>query len=362
MIANKIDLETATKLEFKTHTFYVASIGAYTSVYVTINKDVYFEMELSSRNFSYTDSLHDRNLASLAGYIQSMFNISPNPDFIFKPRPIDNERYLMYRYIKSIFQIPNNKLIQFSCDEEFAKFCSINNLEYEKQEWFKRIYLDYGMNVAIDYLVKCSLVFQELYFPENRAEGSIPTLHDAEQLRRSYNFKPDFHEIYDILKRNRISSLYHFTDKSNLDSIKRFGLVSNEELVNRGAKVKYASSSDSRQIDKEMGLSRFVRLSFTKYHPMMYTAMTAYGLNPVIIEFNPLIALMLGVFFSDRNSLKNGANLGPSAQDLNKVRFSAINDGVAYYNKSLDDKMYCQAEVIVKDRIGAEFITNVIIP
>lgn len=362
MIANNIDLKTATKLEFKTHTFYVTSIGKYTSAFVTINNDVYLEMELSSRNFSYTDSLHDRNLASLAGYIQSIFNISPNPDFVFKPRPIDNERYLMYRYIKSIFQIPNSKLILFSCDEEFALFCRVNNLEYEQQEWFKRIYLDCSINKAIDYLVKCSLVFQELYFPENKDNGNVPTLHDAEQLRKNYNFKPDFHEIYDILKNNRIGSLYHFTDKSNIDSIKRLGLISNEELVNKGYKVKYASSSDSRQIDKEMGLSRFVRLSFTKYHPMMYTAMTAYGLNPVVIEFNPLIALMPGVFFSDRNCLKNGANLGQSALDLSKVRFSTINDGVAYYNKSLDDKMYCQAEVIVKDRVGAEFITNIITP
>ena len=122
---------------------------------------------------------------------------------------------------------------------------------------------------------------------------------------------------------------------------------------------KYASSQESRQIDKQMGLSDYVRLSFVKNHPMMFTSMTAYGLNPIILEINPLIALMPNVFFSDRNTLKSGANIGPNAADLTKVDFQIINSNIPYYNlPDVKSKNSYQAEVLVKHRIGPEFILN----
>ncbi|WP_321425989.1 DarT ssDNA thymidine ADP-ribosyltransferase family protein [uncultured Bacteroides sp.] len=362
MIENKIDLKTALKLEFKTHVFYVSRIEKFTSVYATINDDVYLEIELSSRNFSYSESLHDRNLASMAGYIQSMFDISPNPDFVFKPRPIDNERYLMYRYIKSIFQIPNVNLIQFADDIEFGQFCANNGLEYCEQEWFKRLYIISSYNDSVDYLTKCSLIFQELYFPEGRYTSPMPSLHDADRMNQTYNFKNDFHDIYSILNVNGIARLYHFTDKANVDSIRKNGILSNENLEKKGIRAKYASGNDSRCIDKEMGLGNFLRLSFAKCHPMMYTSMTAYGLNPAIIEINPFVALMPDVFFSDRNALHNGANIGQHASDLREVKFSIIKSGVPYYNMSINDKMYYQAEILVRNRIGPELITDIITP
>ena len=126
-----------------------------------------------------------------------------------------------------------------------------------------------------------------------------------------------------------------------------------------GISSKYASSQESRAIDKQMGLGDFVRLSFVKNHPMMFTSMTAFGLNPVVLEINPLIALMPNVFFSDRNTLKSGANIGPSAIDLSKVDFSVINSNIHYYNlPDVKSKNSYQAEVLVKRRIGPEFILN----
>lgn len=361
MIDNKIDLNLADKHEFLTHTFYTKKIGDFLSAYTIINNDVYFEMELSSRHFAYGSSLHSRNMESLAGMIISMFGVEPNPDFIFKGKPIENERYLIYRYIKSIFQIPNDKLLLFSDDDEYKNFCVNNNLEYTYQEWFKRIYIKDSYDRATEYLIQNSLIFQELYFPSNKErEVFHPTLHDVSQLQQKYEFKNDFMQIFNLLKSNRVNKLYHFTDKQNIESIKRKGLLSAQEIRNIGICSKYASSDDSRKIDQEMGLDDYVRLSFVKDHPMMFTSMTAYGLNPVIIEINPLIALMPNVFFSNRNALKKGANIGSDASDLEQVDFNIINSNIPYYSlNDVESKNSYQAEILVKRRIGPEFILNI---
>lgn len=255
-------------------------------------------MVLSSKQLSYSKSLHDSGLRQLAGQLNSLFGIEPNPDFLFKGSPIENERFLIYRFIKSIFQCDTNKVVQFENDEDFKRFCYKNNLEYRTQEWWNRIYVKDSYDNAIAYLLQKSLIFQDLYFPSHsQKETNMPTLHDVQAIEGSYHFKNDFVEIYNLLRKNNITRLYHFTDSSNIESIKKNGLLSQKELTRRGIGVRYASSADSRQIDKEMGLDDFVRLSFVKYHPMMYTSMTARGIRPVVLEINPLIGLMPNVFF-----------------------------------------------------------------
>lgn len=93
---------------------------------------------------------------------------------------------------------------------------------------------------------------------------------------------------------------------------------------------------------------------------MMFTAMTAYGLNPVILEINPLIALMPNVFFSDKNTLRTGAQIGPSVSDLEKIKFDIVKSNKAYYEyDDLANKDAYQAEVLIKRRIGPEMIMNI---
>lgn len=358
MYDNKIDTRTAKELKFLTHSFYLKRVGSFLCAFCTINKQVYFEMEFSSRNLSYTDSLHDRNLASLAGMLTNMFGVEPNPDFVFLGKPIDNIRFLLYRYISSIFQNRDSRLFQFDSDLTFRKFCIENDIEYLEQSWFNRIYFQGSDSEAESYFLQNSLIFQDLYFPKEKY-FTLPSLRDACKLQEHYSFKQDFEDLYNVLNQHNISRLYHFTDKVNLKSILSNGLLSAKEILKRGLPCKYASSKDSRMIDKEMGLDDFVRLSFVRNHPMMHTSMTSYGLHPVIIEINPFIALMPNVFFSDRNTLRKNAQIGQNASDLKKIDFATILSDIAYYNlPTLEKKIKYQAEVIVKNRIGPEMILN----
>lgn len=359
MLPNTIDIRTAKKMEFLTHTFYYVRIGNFTVVQCVVNQSVYAEMTLSSRHLSYSDSFHDQNLERIAGLIR-MLGVEPNPNFIFKSSPIENERYLIYRYMLSIFQIHKENTYMFENDSEFRRFCETNNFEYQSQSWFKRIYILDSEAESEAYLVKNSLIFQELYFPKDSNNNfMLPTLHDVCKLKSSYNFKLDFTEIYQILRSLNITCLYHFTDASNIQSIKKWGLLSQKEIKRRAISPKYSSTSQSRQADEDMGLDDYIRLGFVKSHPMMYTAMTVNGIHPRVIEINPLVALMPNVFFSDRNALRKGANIGGNAEDLRKVKFNVILGSTAYYDlPSAEEKSFYQAEIIVKQRIGPELFLN----
>lgn len=323
-----------------------------------VNQSIYTEMVLSSKHLTYTSSLHDQNLQAMEGLMR-MLGVEPNPNFIFKGTSIENERYLIYRFMISIFQLPSDKIVHFPDENLYRQFCQKYNEEFHSQEWFKTSFYIGSWEEAIDYFTQNSLVFQELYFPRNGFQKiNMPFLADITKSYQGKPFKKDFREIYSILDQEGVGKLYHFTDVSNIESIKRYGLISNRILKESNHHVKYSSTASSRNADAQMGLDDFVRMSFVKTHPMLYTAMTSQGIHPIIIEINPLIALMPEVYFSDKNALRTGANIGDSYSDLNKVRFDIVLGSKAYYDLSLEEKRMYQAEILVKERIGPEFILD----
>ena len=84
------------------------------------------------------------------------------------------------------------------------------------------------------------------------------------------------------MKAHGVTRFFHFTDVSNLESIKKHGLV---PWVSLSSKVKSVNSVASRNLDAEKGLSNFVRLSFCKKSPMMFVALKDRRIvRPVILE------------------------------------------------------------------------------
>ena len=87
--------------------------------------------------------------------------------------------------------------------------------------------------------------------------------------------KNNWQEFKAILDKYKITKLYHFTDRDNLESIiKNGGLYSWGDCERKGIKInKPGGSSVSRQLDSGRSLEDYVRVSFTTQHPMMYVAM-----------------------------------------------------------------------------------------
>lgn len=173
--------------------------------------------------------------------------------------------------------------------------------------------------------------------------------------------KQNWQELLDILHKNGITKLYHFTDRANLESIiKNGGLYSWADCEKKGISIpKPGGTVDlSRSLDSRDGLQNYVRLSFVKDHPMMFVAMNEGRIsNPVILEIDIDAALWENSLYADRNTTKNGANVGGDIDDLNAVRFSVFRR--RYFDLEEEGKTYYKAEVLVKNHIPLSAITNI---
>lgn len=76
-----------------------------------------------------------------------------------------------------------------------------------------------------------------------------------------------------IIQHN-IESIWHFTDESNLDSIKvHGGLLSLAQLNERGISIPEPGGNErSQRTDKRKGLDQYVHLTFCAESPMLWVA------------------------------------------------------------------------------------------
>ena len=174
--------------------------------------------------------------------------------------------------------------------------------------------------------------------------------------------KNNWQQFEQVLKDNRITKLYHFTDFDNLESIiQNGGLYSWADCDEKGIKIaKPGGSSQSRSLDQRDRLEHYVRLSFAHDHPMKYVAMNEGRIsNPVVLEIDLETALWADSLYADRNATKNGANVGGSLDDLKEVRFGLFNRMMRYFDMTEEAKTHYQAEVLVKNFIPLQYITNI---
>jgi len=174
--------------------------------------------------------------------------------------------------------------------------------------------------------------------------------------------KSKWQEFEQVLKENRITKLYHFTDRENLESIiKHGGLYSWADCEEKGIKIPKPGGGDlSRSLDMRDGLQHYVRLAYVEDHPMKFEAMKDGRIsNPVVLEIDLELALWKDTLYADRNMTKNGANVGDTLDDLKAVHFGLFTRMQRYFDMSDEAKMYYKAEVLVKNFIPLKYITNI---
>jgi hypothetical protein len=155
------------------------------------------------------------------------------------------------------------------------------------------------------------------------------------------------------LKRNGIIKLYHFTDSSNVKSIKEHGLMSASNLLKQEISSTMNSSEGSRQMDASAGLENYVRLSFCSHNPMLYVALEEKRItNPVILEISLQVVSRPGVLFSDCNATRTGCIVSTSPKI---VRFDLVTKSYFLVDETL--KHFYQAEVLVPSPIPPHLIT-----
>ena len=103
--------------------------------------------------------------------------------------------------------------------------------------------------------------------------------------------------LYVIAHGHIYNYLYHFTDKSNIPSIAKFGILSKHQISKQGIIVKVPGGNDwSRNADELKELGDYVNLCFTTSHPMRHIAhMDGRIPNPRHLNIDPTILKLDGV-------------------------------------------------------------------
>ena len=175
--------------------------------------------------------------------------------------------------------------------------------------------------------------------------------------------KSNWQEFKAVLDEHRITKLYHFTDRDNLESIiKNGGLYSWMDCDRKGIKInKPGGSLESRQLDSSRKLENYVRVSFTTQHPMMYVAMRDGRIsNPVILEIDPEVIYWKDTCYSNMNATihRISPNIGDSLSDFKQIHFQSVK-AHKHFDLPEEEQPYFQAEILVKNFIPLEYIKNI---
>lgn len=175
------------------------------------------------------------------------------------------------------------------------------------------------------------------------------------------NKRSNWNDFKEILDQHHITRLYHFTDRDNLESIiKNGGLYSWADCDEKGIKIpKQGGGDTSRSLDRRDGLQHYVRVSFTRRHPMMYVAMNDGRIsNPVVLEIDPEVIYWNDTLFADCNATRNGAQKGGTLADFKKIHFNAVT-ARTLFDLDENEQPFFQAEVMVNHSIPLKYITNI---
>ncbi|RRV29286.1 DUF4433 domain-containing protein [Pseudomonas sp. o96-267] len=106
------------------------------------------------------------------------------------------------------------------------------------------------------------------------------------------------------IQREIYMPLYHFTDSRNLESIRRYGLLSWKRLLARGMAHWPASSEDSRKLDARSNLEDYVRLCTRREHPMAARALYEGRIQDYVwLEVSEVVTRWKATLYSSDNAV-----------------------------------------------------------
>lgn len=220
-------------------------------------------------------------------------------------------------------------------------------------KYFQRQKLRYQLNPLTEY-------FKNFSNRQIAIEKEVIEL-ELNEKKLLEKYKYDWKLYRKFLIKNNINYLYHFTDRSNLDSIiKNGGLYSWKYCLNNRIQINNPGGDElSHHLDKRAGLDNYIRLSFTANHPMMYYALKNRSIiNPVILKIDAEVIYWLNSKYSDTNAASKNCTIGDNFDLLSIIDIKTIKT-VDYFNSPIEKKKFYQAEILVKENIPLKFIKNV---
>ena len=170
--------------------------------------------------------------------------------------------------------------------------------------------------------------------------------------------KDEANDILNYLKSHGVRYFYHFTDRKNLQSIRRRGgLLSWKYCEDHNITIPNPGGGTlSRNLDRRHRLEDYVRVSFCDDHPMAYRCHQE-GADLVLLRISIDVATFKNTIFSDMNATDNNHSKGPSIDDLYEVDIRATQRN--FVSRSDDDFGPHQAEVLIKTFVPIKYILNI---
>ncbi len=158
--------------------------------------------------------------------------------------------------------------------------------------------------------------------------------------------------IVETLRKHNINTVWHFTDISNLKSIKKYGILSLHEIVEKSIDAHFGADDLSHSLDRRSGLDKYVHLAFIKDHPMYHNALKRGSIDHAVwLEFDLSILLDSDAMFSDVVANKNGAKM----YTLDKVE-KKIDFGKMFHNDFWTKVEARKAEIMIPERIDMSYL------
>lgn len=189
-----------------------------------------------------------------------------------------------------------------------------------------------------------------------REEAQRKEQEEKERLYRlSHTLKTNSAAIKRHLTANGVRYFYHFTDKRNLDSIRKMGgLYSWQYCDDHNIEIERpGGDSTSRSLDRRHGLQDYVRVSFCTDHPMKWV-LEQRGYDMVLLKVKIDVACLEGTLFSDMNATDSNHHHGGTLEDLQRINIPATQQN--FVSRESDIFKQHQAEVMVKTFIPLEYI------
>ena len=160
------------------------------------------------------------------------------------------------------------------------------------------------------------------------------------------------------LRTHNIETLYHFTDNSNIPSIKK-----SKKLCS----AKYAEENDipipvyggdqlSKDLDKAKGIESYAKLFFVRDSPMYHVVKRKRVEHQIWLEISILPLFWQSTKFSNINATDTHARIGDDLEAFERINFRVLKNPLVWI--SMAEKKECQAEILVKDFIPIEYIRN----
>jgi len=161
--------------------------------------------------------------------------------------------------------------------------------------------------------------------------------------------------LKETLKTYGITSVWHFTDRSNLASIKKNGLLSLALLTRNGINVScYGADGLSHSLDRRKGIDKYVHLSIVKSHPMQYVKVKNGDIpNPIWLEID------ISVLFENESLCCDGIANASSSQCYDIEQLDEVVNLKSLTGKKSSSNSTRKAQLLVANKIAYNKIKGI---